>query len=699
MTTYRLPVPVAVRLGPGQDPYLTWAAHTGSLYLVNHLADTVRLAGVLHKGRSLAEAEAVVRQAGSGLAIRSILGTAYFSAQISKPTNSAFEALLGLADFVLAEPGMRPLHDATRPLRAGPLPRKLAAAAPRADPIPPPARCEQEVVVGVVDGLCWFANQAFCDEGQSRLDFFWDQAGDPATSSASAGVLRWVRPAGFGYGRELAGPALNEIARQLRDAQPSDERRAAAERAIYRAIGHLLPDDADWSHGTHVLDTLLSDLVASAPDKAGAGRPGLVYVQLPEAALRDTSARWAAAYVLDAIDYVVSRARDDAKVVINLSLGSFAGPHDGSSLLERAIDGIVDRLEGRLTVVVAAGNAGRVRDDGTGTVKPCHARVTLEAAGGPASSEEARAVSLYWNIDAPDTTESFMEIWVPGVGSEGTPGAVSVSLSHERVASMRSGVVAPSCAVPIKPRDRVVGMVVNATGGLPVPNGCGGMVLVALGHTSDHAMSPAAVGKWEVRVTNESPLPLTIDVWVERRDIPGELLGIRPQYGVEDDGQGFVGQGALGTLANGRRTIVVGALDQIKPADTYTVSGYSSEGLAARVEDCNARSAVRRGPDVYCAGERNAAGYLTGARKTLAGSSMAAAQVSAAVASLTGEIANSRETMLDALERLAAQRQQVARANDARLSTAGSPARAPRLIARGQPRAHFVLPPVHIWTT
>ena len=42
--------------------------------------------------------------------------------------------------------------------------------------------------------------------------------------------------------------------------------------------------------------------------------------------------------VLDGLHYIVSRCANDAAIVVNISWGTLAGPHDGSSLLEAAMD-------------------------------------------------------------------------------------------------------------------------------------------------------------------------------------------------------------------------------------------------------------------------------------------------------------------------------------------------------------------------
>ena len=365
------------------DPYLVWAQRTEFRYLVHGERGSLRLAGRLRENQSLAQAQASVRAVGAALDARMILETPFFTATMSPVSDEACSALLRHASYVLAEPGMRAL-DLPEPSAALTTLAGSGASSPIAQPTVP---LEHPIVIGVVDGRCGFANDGFCSGSESRLDRYWDQGGAPPTRPADEGAW-WSAPSGHRYGRVLDRSALDAIARRLSEAA-STSQRAEIEKTIYRRLGHTPPQDADWSHGTHVLDTVLGELT----DRF---RPGVIYVQLPDAALRDTSARWTAAHVLDAIDYIVGHVKDGARAVINLSLGAFAGPHDGSSLLEQAIDSIAEQSNGRITFVVAAGNTGRVADDGTGDAKRCHASFKL-----PASAERV----LAWDIDRADSTE------------------------------------------------------------------------------------------------------------------------------------------------------------------------------------------------------------------------------------------------------------------------------------------------------
>jgi hypothetical protein len=611
------------------DPYLTWAFSTGLRHVVGGRGGKIRLAGELRQGCSLAQAvEAVSKVGDTALEASSIAQTSFFTATMMRPTIAACDALREYADFVLAEPGMK-AQGATLPQQA---------ATPTVVPSrgEPPQAAARSIVVGIVDSRCGFASEAFCDGSKSRLTRYWDQEGEVPPAASGLGTL-WTLPHGARFGRELDHQALNAIAGRASAASTRNTRRAEFEKGLYQDLGHQMPADADWSHGSHVLGTVLGELLAPA-------ETALIYVQLPELALRDSSARWSAAYVLDAIDYILNCADKDAKVIINLSLGAFAGPHDGSSLLERALGAIAEKLEQRVTFVIAAGNAGKVTDDGTGQTRRCHAQITLK---GGASHE------LLLDIDRADDCESFVELWARS--ADGSPGAgITVSLTHTDHASIRTDAVAPDRERSIEVAGAVVASVINATGGVAIPNGAAGLVLVALGDTRGTGSPCAPMGRWSIQIANPGLETVDIDAWIERRDMPGELAGYRPQYGFAADTL-LNERSTLATLANSKTPIVVGAID-IDASGQYGVADYSSRGPSLRTPgSASSKSPAppRLKPDVYALGQRKSDGFFTGATKSLAGTSVAAACVTAAVASALADPATPPgSSARDALARL-----------------------------------------------
>ncbi|MBN8491530.1 MAG: hypothetical protein J0M00_08925 [Burkholderiales bacterium] len=138
----------------------------------------------------------------------------------------------------------------------------------------------------------------------------------------------------------------------------------------------------------------------------------LVLVQLPVRTVADTSGGSLAVHVLDAMHYIAERARaipyvgDDAAangnpdyssnpVVINISYGAMGGGHDGSSILEKAIEAFVQDEKQRRWVVLAAGNAHTAS---------AHASVELGEDGPKAFT---------WLLGPDNPLESYLEIWLP----------------------------------------------------------------------------------------------------------------------------------------------------------------------------------------------------------------------------------------------------------------------------------------------
>jgi subtilisin family serine protease len=112
------------------------------------------------------------------------------------------------------------------------------------------------------------------------------------------------------------------------------------------------------SHGTHVLG------VAAGDGSASAGR----YVGLaPEADIIAVKSTLSDAGILEGVRYIFDRA-GHRPAVVNLSLGTQAGPHDGSSHLDQGLDALVGML-GR-AIVVAAGNQGDDRLHVGGILEP-----------------------------------------------------------------------------------------------------------------------------------------------------------------------------------------------------------------------------------------------------------------------------------------------------------------------------------------
>jgi subtilisin family serine protease len=153
----------------------------------------------------------------------------------------------------------------------------------------------RSVVIGIIDTGVDLAHGDFKKpNGQTRVSFAWDQISSSGTP-----------PAGFGYGSEWTEAQINNGQAQLFD---------------------------NNGHGTHVAGIALGDGSAT-----GNGRPAQQYVGIaPEADLIVVKTTFTQSDVLNAIDYVFGRA-GSRDAVINLSLGTQDGPHDGTSVFDQAI--------------------------------------------------------------------------------------------------------------------------------------------------------------------------------------------------------------------------------------------------------------------------------------------------------------------------------------------------------------------------
>jgi len=505
--------------------------------------------------------------------------------------------------------------------------------------------------LGVMDDGIAFAHERFRHVDaplQSRIECFWNQDDAPD------------KPVAARYGRELRKADIDALLTRCTQAGQVDED------AVYGQVGYI-DVRKRRAHGTEVMDlaagvrhgNLHADFVErerferhdalletrhdeadialldnEGDERAALEKVRLIAVQFRTAGrtVRDTSGRWFAVHALDAIRYILHRADELAGddvycVVLNLSYGYMAGPHDGSSMIEAAIDELI-ALHRDLSVVVPAGNSNVLR---------CHAEIELKAG-------EAKAMT--WRVLPDCATPSFLEIWLPP-GADASMVNVQVSppvgesgpvMSHNSVYVWQPGGNVLCTAVYL---DRV------ATGTQP-------MILLALAPTLTRLSSrnAAPAGNWSVTVSNNAIAvkPLTIRVWVQRNETAAgfPLRGRQSRFDdvnykrfvmgshVRDFDEGNVDgddatwirrQGTLSSLATGSYTVVVGAYRRTdgKPAP------YSSTGPSLNT--------YRAGPDATGVSEDSPAcvGVLgastrSGAFVAMTGTSAAAPQVARVLA-------------------------------------------------------------------
>jgi hypothetical protein len=384
-------------------------------------------------------------------------------------------------------------------------------------------------LIGLIDDHFAVANRTFSMDGEHRSRFLavWSQGEKIPVAGAG-----W-RPAPDGFGFVWSrGPATP---RPERGPYPLNQRR--------------------FTHGTHVAS--LAAGRKSSNDFAGDAE--LVGVQFPREVIEDTSGGAMTVQVLDAIHFILAAANPNnlsgesvRRVVINLSYGTNAGAHDGTSILEAAMDELLALRKGRLAIIVPAGNQRESRG---------HVRLGLNSTAG----ESPRI--LKWQVLPDGGTPSFMEVWLP----KDDAGKMSITVISP--SGRRSPVLVHGDTWTESDASWGVYFPLETTGS-DLKSG----VLIAVAATRKktcHQVS-AEHGVWQVEVGLTAGAHELGDVhaWIERHDfvagyrrngqqsffVDPHYRKYREKYGQPKDAAAALvkRQGAFNTIANGSMTLVVG---------------------------------------------------------------------------------------------------------------------------------------------
>lgn len=419
------------------------------------------------------------------------------------------------------------------------------------------------VVVGIVDFGCDFVHTNFRrPNGDTRILAIWNQG---ASTMPSTGVK---------YGRLYTQANINSA---LKTPNP------------YLALKYAPGNEPGGTHGTHVMDIAAGN--GSGTGQAGvAPEADLIFV---EVSTTDVARQGPgavnhffgdSAQLLEAVRFIFDMA-GDRPCVVNLSLGTNGGPHDGTSLTEQGLDSIVNEKPNRAIVIAASNShADGIHTSGTVPTGQVH--------------------TIGWRQSNAGGGE--FELWYPGdrrlevvlVAPDGT----------------RYGPVAPDANLTL-----------GATGNIAIFISC---------RLSDPNNRDNAIGIWMAAGLSEQ------DFTIELRSLDAQAVPYHAWIERDDRTQSSfrnpVFTHTLGSISTGHQTIVVGSYDAHKP--TLPLSTFSSAGPTRD----NRNKPELSAPGQFVIAARSGSGH--GSTKK-SGTSMAAPAVTGLVALMLAAAARRGETL------------------------------------------------------
>ena len=435
--------------------------------------------------------------------------------------------------------------------------------------IQPDDQDKDKVVFGFIDHGFAFANKKFLkrtgNTQQSRIEILWDQQyGYPATYTLNPS---WVSVPQFGYGRELSGAVITNLIHTRSD-----------ENEIYIKTAYE-PAQRARAHATHVVCIATGAMKIIASDAAS--NAPIIAVQLPAKTFKDTSGQNLCVQVLNAVHYILAHAQG-RKVVINISDGAYAGPHDGSSLLESALDELLVTYKDKLEIVVAAGNQFDER---------IHWQETFNS---------DKPSNLNWRVLPDDKTDSYCEVWFDNDLTAEVAKKITVTVispSGDQV-SLQLGQTAMQTAGRSPQIKAAVTFALNPPNGLDRK-----MILVAVTSTiskKNHHLNRGTTlehGVWQIKLESTSKVDINFNAYIER-DNPAlgdrgprrQSFFIHPDFprskrtahaAIDDTGNSspIKRMGALNNLATAEHVIVAGGYVK----KTQQMAAYSASGTGRKV--------------------------------------------------------------------------------------------------------------------
>ncbi len=425
---------------------------------------------------------------------------------------------------------------ATKPAEA-PLPRSVGRATTHGR--------GKGVLLGLIDvGGFDFAHPDFLDDkDRTRFLAIWDQGGTRRDPPAKRG---------FNYGSELTKQQMNAaiVAARKRGVPPAT----------------LLEPQSQMSsssHATHVASIAAGNR-GVCPEAAIAG------VLIDVARIDDPIARRRTTFsdtsrIVHAVEYLLHLADEEKRaLVINISLGTNGGAHDGSSGVARWLDAYL-ATPGR-AICIAAGNAGQEKAEFEGDLGWIMGRIHAQGRV-PSRGLE---VDLEWTVvgdGIEDRSENELEIWY------GAQDRFAVALKPPNGEWIR-----------VNPREFVEnhrlpsGTTVSIYNELYHPTNGANYIAAYLSPNLDPgSYRGIESGVWKLRLIGEEVRDGRFNAWIERDDVAelepvsGRRVFRFPSFFTE---RSHTDSHSISSLACGFRIIAVSNLDDAR----QRINASSSQG-------------------------------------------------------------------------------------------------------------------------
>jgi subtilisin family serine protease len=393
------------------------------------------------------------------------------------------------------------------------------------------------VVVGVIDTFLNFYHPDFRNndgaggdtQGSTRVQFLWDQLLAPQAGEAGPPVLAGFPLTWATYGVEYSQANINA---DLNAYQPPAAPGQPPAANAYTVVRHNSPAvNITSGHGTHVTGIAAGNGRAQGGTFTGcAPGAGIIFV-------RNGSSNYIhgdSAQVADAFGYIFARA--GVPCVVNMSQSDNMGSHDGTTLGEQFLDGLL-ATPGR-AITLAAGNANNRGSHINGNVPQ----------GGNTVVTVAYANDAFGNV--PQSNDS-IEIWYDGHDSFNVtltvPGG---SAASPAAATTVIGPIAPGTTSALTTLANNVQ--VQIVHGQNDARNNDNVITIFISNVT--AAQPIPLGNWTIQLAGAAVINGAFEGWIDRNN-RGRRAWTAP---VEN-------QGTLAVPACSLRAISVGNHDRTAP--------------------------------------------------------------------------------------------------------------------------------------